>query len=76
MMPRTIWTGRDAWRNGFTANAADLLQIQRHFAGEETFQAILRGTMRLWAMRGARSERINSRTVEQVLDFLIHEGAR
>lgn len=69
-MSRTLWTGRDAWRNGFSVNAADLLQIQRHFAGEETFAVALRCCMKLWAMRGGRSERINSKTVEQVLDFM------
>jgi len=62
------YEGRDAWRNHFTVNAADLLSIQREFGSEEVFRAALRR-----CLDKSRSDRVNERTVLAVLQELTPE---
>ena len=57
-----IYTGKDAWRNHFSANAADILQLQRVFAGESVFKTAL-----MMCLNRGKGERINERTVCAVL---------
>lgn len=64
-MARKNWhelDARDRWRAHFSINAADLLQVQRVFAGEEVFTRLLRACLK----RG-KAERINEATVQAVL---------
>jgi hypothetical protein len=65
----THYEGADAWRNHFSVNAGDLLQVQRSFGSEEVFRAALRKCL----MRKSRSERINERTVLAVLQDMTDE---
>ncbi len=67
----TTFTGQDAWRNGFSANAADLLQIVRWAAGwsNETFKQVL-----VIVGRRTKGERANLQTVDRVLGVLSREG--
>lgn len=67
----TTYQGADAWRNGFTVNAADLLQIVRWAAqwNDETFKQVL-----VVVARRTRGTRTNCRTVENVLQMLSREG--
>jgi len=70
-MVRRVFTGADAWRNGFTANAADLLQIVRWAAewSDETFKHVL-----LIIARRTRGTHTNCRTVENVLAMMRADG--
>ena len=65
------FTGKDAWRNGFSANAADLLQIVRCGAGwsNDTFKQVL-----VIVARRTKGERANLQTVDRVLGILSREG--
>jgi hypothetical protein len=55
---------QNAWRQHFSQSAADLLQIQRAFAGEDVFKRLL---MACFRRQRARSMKINERTVLAVL---------
>lgn len=59
-----VHTGAQAWRNGFSVNAADVLQIFRWSNGltDETFARLLL----VFADR-SRGERVSVRRVERVL---------
>ena len=67
MEARQVFEGGDAWRNGFTANAADLLQCVRWGAkwNDETFRRVL-----IIIARRTRGERTNCATVDKVLGIL------
>ena len=60
---------KDAWRDSFSRNAADLLAIYRWADGmtDEEFQHLLMFIFKRWAKRGARSEKINQHSVEFAL---------
>ncbi len=61
---RQTFEGAEAWRNGFSRNAADLLQIIRTFStwtDVDFKQALVKCAKR------ARGERVKVSTVEQVL---------
>lgn len=55
---------RNDWRRHFSQPAADLLQIQRAFAGEDVFKRLLMACFQ----RRPHAVRINERTVLAVLD--------
>ena len=62
---------RNDWRQHFSANAGDLLQVQRVFAGEDVFKALLMACLK----RARRtSSKINERTVLAVLSEQKEEG--
>jgi hypothetical protein len=63
---------RDMWKEHFSKNAADLLQVQRQFAGEDVFQRLLFACFK----RRMRSMKINERTVLAVLDADTEEQKR
>lgn len=64
---RKTYTGCDAWRNGFSVNAADLLQIVLVFS-TWTHDDFMRALV-LCAKR-ARGERVKVSTVERVLQIM------
>ncbi len=68
---RKEFTGSDAWRNGFSEPAADLLAIQLAFCWDlETFvrALVLCGKM-------SKAERANESTVLKVIEMLANEDA-
>ena len=64
---RQHWTGADAWRNGFSVNAADLLQLYRVFApmSDDEFKHAL-----VECAKRSRGRQTNERTVGQVLQAI------
>lgn len=69
--PRQTFTGSDAWRNGFTVAAADLLQCVRWGCqwSDDTFKRVL-----VIIAKRTRGARTNCRTVDKVLEALSSEG--
>ncbi len=63
--------GSDAWRNGFSVNAADMLSIIRWTCewSDETFKQVL-----VIIARRTRGTQTNLRTVEHVLDLMADAG--
>jgi hypothetical protein len=60
---RRLLTGADAWRNGFTANAADLIAVMLWAAWDfDTFMRAL-----VLCGRYTRGERTNERTALRVI---------
>lgn len=59
----------ETWRVFFSNTAADLMQIQRCFAGEDVFQHLLKEVLQYHAAkrRGKPATKINSATVENVM---------
>lgn len=71
MKPRQTFEGSEAWRNGFTVNAADLLQCIRWGCqwSDETFKRVL-----VIIARRTKGTHTNCRTVDRVLAMLSREG--
>jgi hypothetical protein len=65
------YSGCDAWRNGFSVNAADMLSIIRWACewSDETFKHVL-----VIIARRTRGTQTNLRTVEHVLDLMADAG--
>lgn len=61
------WTGADAWRNGFSVEAADLLQIYRVFAPMD--DAEFKQALVMCAKR-SKGRKTTVPTVEQVLQTI------
>ena len=70
-MTNQVFEGSKAWRNGFSIDAADLLQIVRWGAqwSDETFKLVL-----IIIARRSKGLQTNIRTVDNVLEMLSREG--